>query len=207
MLLLPTPMLLTSTATVLAAQEYPRIEEEIPDERESTDAANADASLAFVHFVGFWSHFEPDSRRSTWPLPPSKRVHELADFATCHGTLASSPLAGDVFLLGSPAADEQVLAGIVMAVESMRALLDGGTAFVCQTIEGRLGVDGMGDAAPTVVNARIVRRQLSVAYGDRFIRWCELPRQASEVPVESFVPENLVFADGVQEPRQEQEAA
>lgn len=207
MLQLPMPLLLTSSANVLAAQEYPRIEQEGPNERESTDAASADASLGFVHFVGFWSHFEPDSRRSTWPLPPSKRVHELADFATCHGTLASSPLAGDVFLLGSPAADRQVLAGIVMAVESMRALLDGGSAFVCQTIEGRLGLDGMGDAAPTVVNARIVRRQLSVAYGDRFIRWCDLPRQASEVPVEYFVPENLVFADQIQARRQEQEAA
>ena len=206
-MLLHTPLLLTSTATVLAAQEYPRIEEETPNERALPDAASADASLGFVHFVGFWSHYEADSRRSRWPLPPSKRVHELGDFAACHGTLAPSPLAGDVFLLGSPAADRHVLAGIVMAVESMRALLDGGVAFVCQTIEGRLGVDGTGDAAPSVIDARIVRRQLSAAFGDCFIRWCDLPRQASEVPVEYRVPANLVFSDQIAARRQEQEAA
>src|SRR5690349_24512355 len=97
------PVLLVSTATALAARWYQSVDES-HHERASIDTAVGDASLGFVHFAGFWSHFEVEDHRSLWPLPPSMGMRELLDFVDERGATASSPLAGDVFLLGSPAA-------------------------------------------------------------------------------------------------------
>src|ERR1051326_2780651 len=53
---------------------------------------------AFVHYAGYWSHYDNLARKSSWPLPRTNDPNELADFARRHNILKEdSPRAGDVF--------------------------------------------------------------------------------------------------------------
>jgi hypothetical protein len=169
-----TPQLLVSSAITLAAREYHRKTPEPIDDRVVADAARGDASLRFVHLAGFWSHFAPERRCSSWPLPCSKRLEELTEFAEEHGGLSPRPTAGDVFLLGSSSADRHVLAGVVAAVETVTTMLDGCLAYVCTTIEGEIGAPARDVGTLRAGSVRLVRRRLSPAFGDCFIRWCDL---------------------------------
>src|SRR5688572_10701279 len=56
-------------------------------------------STAFVHHVGYWSHYELQGQYSSWPLPATNDPHELATFADARGILTDQPERGDVFLL------------------------------------------------------------------------------------------------------------
>lgn len=201
------PVVLLSTLHTLAAERQPRDAEDNDAERTSTNMAKSNPSLRFVHFVGFWSHFSDKTSCSTWPLPHSERLEDLAEFAERHGVLVPTPLAGDVFLLASASADHHVLAGFVADVERTRTLLNGCPAFVCTTIEGELGAPTLRAEAPSI-SARLVRRQLSPHFGDCFIRWCELDVHASEVTVEYEVSESLIVGKRADHrPVQSQEAA
>src|SRR5690242_1890792 len=96
------PQLLVSTATALAAW-YGQGEPQDTDDadRATADARRPGASLRFVHFAGFWSHFGRETRGSSWPLPRFERLEELQEFAEEHHGLEAIPAAGDVFLLAS----------------------------------------------------------------------------------------------------------
>lgn len=174
-----TPQFLVSTATVLASYERQRKTKDIEGPDAPLDSERAERSLRFVHFAGFWSHYTPERFCSSWPLPLSTEIRGLAEFAAQRGGLAESPRAGDVFLLASVrAAGEWNRAGIVMGVETVRTMLSGEPAFVCLTAEGEV----YGRAAtPRVAQVRLVRRRLSSAFGDRFIRWCDLPSALTTV--------------------------
>ena len=56
------PELLVATATVLASWEYLRNEQDVEHDRASADAKRREASLQFIHFAGFWSHYDRESR-------------------------------------------------------------------------------------------------------------------------------------------------
>jgi hypothetical protein len=56
-------------------------------------------SAAFVHHVGYWSHFEPGAERSSWPLPSTASCDVLAQYARAKRVLHDEPQAGDVFLI------------------------------------------------------------------------------------------------------------
>ena len=188
------PELLVSTATALVSWEYQRKALEAEHDRNSADAKRAEASLRFVHFAGFWSHYGHENHHSSWPLHRSEHIAELTDFAEQHRGRWLTPAAGDVFLLASIRADRHVRAGIIAVVESMGMLLDGCPDFICTTIEGELGAARTDLAAPRVT-ARFVRRRLSPGFGDAFIRWCDLAPEASPAAVEYEVPRNLVILD------------
>jgi hypothetical protein len=47
--------------------------------------------LAFVHEVGYWSHFDTRSSSSNWPLPEAATVEELAQYAGTSGALREAP--------------------------------------------------------------------------------------------------------------------
>jgi hypothetical protein len=189
------PHLLVSTATALASWELHRNAQDPDVDRSITDPAQTEASLGFVHFAGFWSHFTPDIGCSTWTLPECKRLEDIVEFAENQGGVVSSPLAGDVFVLASSRADRHVLAGIISVVEQVTETLNGGLTFVCTTIEGELGAADDGDAAPCVPIARVVRRRLSPSFGDCFIRWCDLAARTSRPAVEYMEPKNIVTVD------------
>jgi hypothetical protein len=189
------PHLLVSTATALASWELHRNAQDADVDRMIGDPARSIASLGFVHFAGFWSHFAPDVGCSSWTLPECKRVEEIVEFAEERGGVVARPMAGDVFLLASSRADCHVLAGIVSVVEHVTETLNGSLTFVCTTIEGELGATAGGDGAPRIPTARVVRRRLSPAYGDCFIRWCDLAARTSRAAVEYMEPKNLVTID------------
>ena len=193
------PHLIASTATALASWEHQQKAKDADDDRASVDATRADASLRFVHFAGFWSHFDPDDRCSSWPLPPSEHMQTLAEFAVQHGVVASSPAIGDVFLLASIDGGRYIRAGVVVVVETVTPTLNDRLEYVCTTIEGEL--DGElsaaddGNDALDAITARFFRRRLSPAFGDCFIRWCDLAAQESLATIEHQLPENVISLD------------
>ena len=194
------PHLVASMAAALASWEHQQKAKDTDDDRASIDTTRADASLRFVHFVGFWSHFDPDRRCSSWPLPPSEYMHTLAEFAEQHGVIASSPAIGDVFLLASIDRSRYVRAGVVVMVETVTATPSDDLEFICTTIEGEL--DGElseaddGNEALDAITARFFRRRLSPALGDCFIRWCDLAAtQESPATIEYQLPENVISLD------------
>jgi hypothetical protein len=188
-----------STATALASWEHQQIPKDVEDDRASVDMTRVGASLRFVHFAGFWSHFDIDDRASSWPLPPSEQMEQLAEFAAQHGVIASSPAIGDVFLLASLDGQRYIRAGIIATVEAVTATLNDGLEFVCNTIEGEfdgeLGEAVEGDVALDAITARFVRRRLSPALGDCFIRWCDLAAQESPATVDHELPDNVISLD------------
>jgi hypothetical protein len=192
------PELLVSTATALASWEYQRNTKDAELDRASADAKRGDATLRFVQFLGFWSHFAHDSHCSSWPLPHSNRITELVNFAMEHNGLGLEPVAGDIFLLSSFRRCRHVRAGIVVVVETVGTMLDGSADFVCTTIEGELGADHSVSRVPA---ARLVRRRLSLAFGDCFVRWWGLAAQTSPAVVEYKVPKNLITLDRVRRRR------
>jgi hypothetical protein len=171
-----TPQLLVSTAIGLATCGPRPLVDDVRDYRGRADTKRGDASLRFVHFVGFWSHYTPGRACSSWPLPLSTEFADLARFADQHGGLAPNPRDGDVFLLASVRASQPALAGIVVAVETVTKMLNGGSAFICITAEGEVRRSGN---SPRVANVHFVRRRLSPVFGDCFIRWCDLPARMS----------------------------
>lgn len=195
-----TPQLLVSTAIALASWQHQTKAKDAKHDRVFTDKARRASSLRFVHFLGFWSQFGFESGCSSWPLPISETIEALTDLAQRQGVLGSNPLPGDLFLLAQVRGKHHVLAGIVADVESAGTRLDGGPEFVCTTIEGELSPEGAANEASRLT-IRLVRRRLSPAYGDRFVRWYELPAQALPVGIVRELPKNLITFDRGQLPR------
>lgn len=127
-------------------------------------------SAAFVHYVGYWSHYDYRLRRSAWPLPPTASSNALAAFANEHGVLSTqwTPEPGDIYLQWSPSRRLFRRAGIVLArIHSVRA----GDEYrhECHTIDGDTNRAG----ALRGPHTAIVRRRLSSGR-DALIRWALL---------------------------------
>jgi hypothetical protein len=125
---------------------------------------------AFVHHAGYWSHFDQDAGRSSWPLPATASVAELAQYAGISGALRAAPLFGDLFLLWSPAREAYVRTGIVVHVERFVRTGRDEKIFECITIEGN------SDLANGRTGTLVLRHHRSFvpAMGDQFVRWTSL---------------------------------
>lgn len=128
---------------------------------------------AFVHHVGYWSHFESVGNQSSWPLPPTASCYELGAFARSRGILKRVPLAGDVFLLFSPAHARFAHTGVVVRVRATGGSTGAEPWFDCDTIEGNTNDDGGREGWGVL---RKVRRFYPMG-GDRFIRWADLDKR------------------------------
>ena len=151
------------------------------DDAAAVDASAADAaaseapnvvndawSVAFVHHVGYWSHFDYRMCTSVWPLPLTASCDELASFAARHFVLAAdAPEAGDIYLLWSPAKRVFVRAGIVLNRSRRLRYPNGRRYFDCLTVDGDTTREGFVRGGRTAV----VQRVLSPSNGDRLIRW------------------------------------
>ena len=136
-----------------------------------TDDARVPWDAAFVHYVGYWSHYDDRCERSAWPLPATASVEELAQFAATSGTLREAPLAGDVFLLWCPANKKFVRTGIVIHVQFLfTPSSNRDRVYTCTTIEGNS--DGYSNERGTMTMRTV--RNLRPDRGDRFIRWSAL---------------------------------
>ena len=181
------PQLVVAMATGLGGWEGPRNALVVDVDRELSEGTRTEANLRFVDFVGFWSHFAFDAECSSWPLPETTDIEELADFAEEHRVLVPGALAGDVYLGSSPRRDRYVSAGIITSVERVIVLPSGNILYECKTVEGELyetadpveprSVEGA--SASLITTARLTKRRLAPALGDCFIRWSDLAPRTS----------------------------
>ena len=96
---------------------------------------NGSWSPAFVHHVGYWSHFDIGGEWSAWPLPATNDPDDLAKFALVRGIDAPTPARGDVYLRWSPTTERHVRAGIIARVEeSFSHPVTGMLCWWCRTI-------------------------------------------------------------------------
>jgi hypothetical protein len=128
-------------------------------------------ATAFAHHLGYWSHFNEYTLRSSWPLPLSASCAELAAFAGAEGVLAEHPVAGDLFLLWSPAEKAFVHTGIIVKVDPDTGYdRNQEPWYECITIEGDTNTLRARRGGRTLRQVRV----LSAAKGDRFVRWTAL---------------------------------
>ncbi len=125
---------------------------------------------AFVHHVGYWSHFDYKAAKSSWPLPATASCYLLGLFARHRGILRQAPRPGDVFLLWSPLHVRFAHTGIVAHVVEEGKTPGGNAWFDCETIEGNTNDDGGRDGWGVLRR----KRRFYPAAGDRFIRWADL---------------------------------
>jgi hypothetical protein len=160
--------------------------------REMRDAALNEWSAAFVYHCGYWAHYDWRLGRSAWPLPAAG-PSDLAEFAAEADAMRDEPQLGDVFVQYSAVRGEFVRAGIVLAATGTRQTYTvsertiGKSYMDCEVIEANSTLTGRLDG-PAVVR---VRRPLSLARGDRFIRWTAL---AAAAAVREFTPVTLRVA-------------
>ncbi|MDB4913086.1 MAG: hypothetical protein JWM95_730 [Gemmatimonadetes bacterium] len=126
--------------------------------------------LAFVQHCGYWSHRDPSTGRSSWPIPRNITRSELAQFGTARRILHERPSTGDIFLQYGPSRKAFVHVGIVMAVLDEGAYELEAPYFDLYTVEGDTGVHGQLRGGKTLR----VRRRLCPGRGDRFLSWMEL---------------------------------
>lgn len=136
--------------------------------RGQTDSNGAwDAS--FLTHVGYWSHFDHQGNRSSWPLPLTAQPDVMAAFAYEHAVTRAEPRVGDVALIWFSHRGAFARVGIVVDVGVGSQLVDGSPCFHCMTIEGNVGPGGRPGGA-TIAR---VQRRLCPSRGDQFIRWAE----------------------------------
>lgn len=121
----------------------------------------------FVHHTGFWSHYDFESGASSWPVPRTATLVDIAVWAHANGLARETAEPGHLFLLRSPVTDTYVRIGIVGHVTETVELQPGKFGFHCVTIEG----DSSEDLA--LGGGRVMRHQrpLSAWHGDLFIDW------------------------------------
>ena len=131
---------------------------------------------AFVHHVGYASHYDQLLRRSSWPLPATGSCEALARAARAAraaGALREEPHVGDVFLLHSARQRRFVHTGIVVGVDGEEQV-HARDVHTCVTVEGNTNADGSANGTTTLRKVRTFRE----ADGHRFVRWAEMVRRA-----------------------------
>ena len=132
---------------------------------------------AFVHHVGYWSHYDTTWGASSWPLPATPSANELAAFAGERSMLCEEPSEGDLFVLWSRVTHEFVRTGIIVQLGDPGLTARGTPYRECLTIEANI------DERRSLDGALILRqwRRLSGEMGDRFIRWADVDVRAERV--------------------------
>ena len=125
---------------------------------------------ALVHHAGYWSHFDPRGRVSSWRLPPLATCCALRSAARKLGVLVDDPLPGDLFLLWGPAKHTCVRTGVVVSVEGRGRFISGREWIECVVIEGCTDPDRTLGGGSTLRHLR----KFCVSRGDRFVRWSDL---------------------------------
>ena len=142
---------------------------------------------AFVHHVGYWSHYSAEGGKSSWPLAPSATSDELAALAERQGAIREEPEPGDLFLLWSPARKAFFRTGIVVSTgHTWHTEPDDSRYRECVTIEGDSGPT-MGHSGGMILRHK---RRLAGDHGDRFVRWTALDARAARAR-EAVRPEDI----------------
>src|SRR5438105_9608564 len=91
--------------------------------------------IAFLHYVGYWSHFETFRHGSSWPCPLVRSCAELGDFAAARGILRKDAHIGDVFLMFSHDRGCFAHTGVVVGAESLCRVGADDRLLTCMTVE------------------------------------------------------------------------
>ena len=140
------------------------------------DTPGRRGDVRLIDHCGFTSHFDAQNNCSDWPIPTGMTVNELADFAEDGDLLTATPEPGDIFLQYSPIRKEFIHAGIVVDVTLSARLTRKARFYEVYTIEGDVDQNGWPGGGRTMK----IRRHLSSAFGDRFIRWSALGAEAAD---------------------------
>ena len=153
--------------------------------------SSAPWDAAFVHHVGYWSHFDHDVGESSWPFPAPLDAHSLASYARTMNILDVRPDVGDLFVLWSPAKRCYVHTGIVLRI-GPRGHFPNGDGFVeCDVLSANVRPNGRIGGPSTL---RVMRR-MSPIRGDRFIRWTGLEPDESGEELDLANKSPLKFVD------------
>lgn len=142
-------------------------------------------SAAFVWHCGYWSHFDAAVGTSSWPIPPYGTCQDMAAYAKeRNALLEEDPTFGDIYMMHSPSKKCFLRCGIVVEVVGRGGKYSNGKPYVeAIVIEGNSGIGGSANG-PAVV---LTKRQLSIASGDRTLRWTNLdPRVVFGNPMKAF---------------------
>ena len=110
------------------------------------------------------------SRTSSWPLPMDLTHTELAQFGEAQRILRDEPAPGDVFLVAHPRTKTFIQAGVIASVEARGRYDDRTPYFDAYTIVGDTDETG----SPGRGRTMRLNRRLSLALGDRFLRWSDM---------------------------------
>ena len=72
--------------------------------------------VALIQHCGYWSHYNPGTRTSSWPLPRLMTPEMLHAYGALHDGIRDSAEEGDIFLQAAPRTGRIVHAGIVATV-------------------------------------------------------------------------------------------
>ena len=140
----------------------------------SPDAPRRSWDAQFIQRCGHWSHYDHRSRTSSWPIPKElTTTPELAQFGDEHGILRDSPRPGDIFLQWGPPRKAFIHSGVVVEVLASRKFKGKPPRFDLYAVEGDTDEHGMLNGGRVMP----IRRPLSSAMGDRFLRWTDLECQ------------------------------
>lgn len=135
--------------------------------REVQQAPGQPWCAAFVYHVGYWSHYDHRSKRSSWPLPATASCAYLGEWAAMRGVLRKDVALGDVFLKYDERLGRFAHTGIVVAVHEPDPQEDRDVQ-LCTTIEGNTNDDGSRNGHTTLRKVRRLNER------DAFVRWVEL---------------------------------
>lgn len=141
--------------------------------------------LRFIQHCGHWSHRDPLSGESSWPIPAGLARADLATFGSVRGILHQMPEVGDIFLQYGPSRKTVVHVGIVMAVLGSGRYCPKTPYHDLYTVEGDTGLFGELHGGLTLR----VRRRLHPGAGDRFLRWVELDACAHRITGSLSLPQ------------------
>lgn len=131
--------------------------------------------LAFLHHVGYWSHYDFEAKRSSWPIPVSSAPEDLVLFAKQRRIDPDEPEFGDIALVSGAGKGSYARVGIVIATHGAGKFMDGKTFTSCTVLEANAGAAGR----PGGADIMYVRRSLCHDRGDRYVRWVDLDARAA----------------------------
>lgn len=138
-------------------------------------AESSPLDVRLVQVLGFRAFWSDTTAQSDWPLPLGLTAHELGLFGEAQGILHLQPMSGDIFLQRGLRGRAFVHAGLVMTVDGHGCMDDGTEYYETSTVEGDTDHRGLLKRGYTCK----LRRRLSPTLGDRFLRWCDLPADAT----------------------------
>ena len=123
--------------------------------------------LAFVHHVGYWSHYDARLRCSSWPFGAYRSGDDFARRAAAMGVLSTRAVSGAIALQRVRGEETWYRAAIVATVTE-RGRLPGDRRARCEIVVPR--------PAPRQQDGACEERWFDPAAGDRFVHWWEMRR-------------------------------